>query len=191
MRAARFRPLPDRFAGDSFRNVTLFSLAGGRERLYLAFGADAGGHADVRLVRSDDAGAHWADPSTVGAGGARRVPTEPRRDPRGRVHVSFLDRRLDPTGAFADEWLASSRDAGATWKERRLSHESWDPADRRAALAHRRPARRPSGLAVAGCTLVALAADPHLALLRERAATALPRSPVPAAVRVDAHALAI
>ncbi len=167
VRAARFRPLPDRFAGDSFRNVTLLSLAGTRERLHLAFGTDAGGDADIRLTRSDDAGAHWSEPVTVGAGtGDQFQPSVAVT--RDRVHVSFLDRRLDPNGRFADEWLASTRDGGATWKERRLSHDSWDPA---VGAPH-----SPTGdllgdhqaLATAGCTLIALTADPHLATRRDR-----------------------
>ena len=87
VRAARFRPLPDRFAGDTFRNVTLLSLGGRRERLYLAFAADAAGQADVRLVRSDDAGAHWGEPVTVGTGVRDQfqpsVAVNPRR-PRPR-----------------------------------------------------------------------------------------------------------
>ena len=160
VRAARFRPLPDRFAGDSFRNVGLLSLAGGRERLYLAYAADVGGQADVRLTHSDDAGVHWGEPVTVGAGARRPVPAERGRRPR-QVHVSFLDRRLDPSGAFADEWLASTRDGGATWKERRLSHDSWDPA---IGAPH-----SPTGdllgdhqaLAADRLHAVALAADPH------------------------------
>lgn len=77
--------------------------------------------------------------------------------------MSFLDRRLDPANTFADEWLATSRDGGATWTETRLSHDSWDPAigaprsptgdllgDHQAIVADR-------------CSAVALAADPHLA----------------------------
>ena len=128
VRAALFRPLPDRFAGDSFRNVTLLSLAGSRERLYLAFGADSGDHADVRLVRSDDAGAHWGEPVTVGTGARDQFQPSVAVTRDSRVHVSFLDRRLDPGGRFADEWIATSRDAGTSWRERRLSHDSWDPA---------------------------------------------------------------
>ncbi len=167
VRAARFRPLPDRFGGDSFRNVTLLSLAGSHGRLHLAYATDAGGHADVRLSHSDDIGAHWSEPVTVGAGtGDQFQPSVAVT--RGRVHVSFLDRRLDPNGRFADEWLASTRDDGATWKERRLSHDSWDPA----VGAPRSPTGDLLGdhqaLAAAGCTLVVLAADPHLATRRER-----------------------
>ena len=176
VRAALFRPLPDRFAGDSFRNVTLLSLAGSRERLYLAFGADSGDHADVRLVRSDDAGAHWGDPVTVGTGARDQFQPSVAVTRDSRVHVSFLDRRLDPGSRFADEWIASSRDAGTSWRERRLSHDSWDPA---VGAPH-----SPTGdllgdhqaLAAAGCTLVALAADPHLALRRDRK---LPRTELP------------
>jgi hypothetical protein len=180
VRAARFRPLPDRFAGDGFRNVTLLALADAGERLYLAYAADAGGHADVQLVRSDGAGARWGEAATVGAGdGDQFQPSLVLT--RERVHVSFLDRRLDPAGTFVDEWLASSRNGGETWRERRLSHDSWDPA----VGAPRSPTGDLLGdhqaLVAAGCTVVALAADPHLAAERRDRDfdQGMPRSAVP------------
>jgi hypothetical protein len=156
--AARFRPLPEHFDGDGFRNVPLLSLAAARGRLYLAFAAWVDGQADVQLVRSD--GAEWSAPARVGAGTGGQF--QPSVAARGRsVHVSFFDRRLDPV--FTDEWLASSDDGGDTWEEQRLSHDSWDPAigaphsptgdllgDHQALVADR-------------CGALALAADPHLA----------------------------
>ena len=99
----------------------------------------------------------------------------------------FLDRRLDPSGTFADEWLASSSDGGATWTQRRLSHDSWDPA---IGAPH-----SPTGdllgdhqaLAADRCGAIALAADPHRANARH-ARPRLRQGPArldgPAAVRV-------
>jgi hypothetical protein len=164
--AARARPLPHAFEGDTFRNVPLLSLAAGRNgRVYLAYASEeAGRGADVRLVRSDDGGAHWGEPVTVNQSLGAADQFQPSIAVAGRrVAVSFLDRRLDPANTFADEWLASSDDRGATWTETRLSHDSWDPAigaprsptgdllgDHQAIVADR-------------CSIVALAADPHLA----------------------------
>jgi hypothetical protein len=189
--ATRARPLPHTFAGDSFRNVPLLSLAAGRSgRLYLAYAAEQPGahgsalQADVRLVRSDDAGATWREPVTVNQDATDADQFQPSLavTRRGDVVVTFLDRRLDPANAFADEWLARSEDDGATWSETRLSHDSWDPAT---GAPH-----SPTGdllgdhqaVVADDCSVVALAADPHLAndRSRDRGFDAfLPRSPVP------------
>ena len=49
--------------------------------------------------------------------------------------MSFFDRRLDPPeppnhpgNFFIDTFLARSNDAGRTWQETRVSHDSWDPS---------------------------------------------------------------
>ena len=148
--------MPERFAGESFRNVTLLSLAAARGRLYLAYAADVGGQADVQLVHSDA----WEQPVTIAADAADQF--QPSIAAAGRdVHVGFLDRRL--AGPFIDEWLASSDDRGRTWDAQRLSHDSWDPT---IGAPH-----SPTGdllgdhqaLAADRCGAVALAADPHLA----------------------------
>ena len=161
VRVAQFKPLPQHFAGDGFRNVGLLSLAAGRGGLYLAYAAEVDGQADVLLRSSRDG---WKDAIDVGAEPSRADQFQPSVVAAGRdVHVSFLDRRLDPSGTFADEWLASSQDEGATWKAQRLSHDSWDPAigaphsptgdllgDHQALTADR-------------CGAIALAADTHRA----------------------------
>jgi hypothetical protein len=191
IQAARAHPLPHTFAGDSFRNVPLLSLAAGPSgRLYLAYAAEqpvahgSGLQADVRLVRSDDAGASWGQPVTVNQDASDADQFQPSLAVTrgGDIAVTFLDRRLDPANTFADEWLARSEDDGATWSETRLSHDSWDPAT---GAPH-----SPTGdllgdhqaVVADGCSVVALAADPHLAndRSRDRGFDAfLPRSPVP------------
>jgi hypothetical protein len=169
VRVARFKPLPERFAGDSFRNVGLLSLAAGREGVYLAYAADVDGHADVHVVHSTAAG--WGEPLDVGGDLSRADQFQPSLAvARDEVRVLFLDRRLDPSGTFADEWLASSSDGGSTWTRRRLSHDSWDPE---IGAPH-----SPTGdllgdhqaLAADRCGAIALAADPHRAnaLSRDR-----------------------
>ena len=167
VRVARFKPLPERFAGDSFRNVGLLSLAAGREGLYVAYAADVDGQADVLVARSTAA--------RLGRAGRRRwrpeprrpVPAEPRRRPR-RGPRALPRPPAGPSGTFADEWLASSSDGGDTWTRRRLSHDSWDPA---IGAPH-----SPTGdllgdhqaLAADRCGAIALAADPHRANARTR-----------------------
>ncbi len=168
---ARVQPLPHTFDGDTFRNVPLLSLAAGRDgRRYLAYAAEQPGRgADVRLVRSGDGGATWDEPVTVDQDAGAADQFQPSVAVAGReVAVAFLDRRLDPANTFADEWLARSRDGGATWSETRLSHDSWDPA----TGAPRSPTGDLLGdhqaLVTDRCSIVALAADPHLASPRTR-----------------------
>jgi len=167
VRVARFKPLPERFAGDSFRNVGLLSLAAGRDGLYLAYAADVDGQADVLVARSTATG--WGAPVDVGGDLSRADQFQPSLAvARDEVHVLFLDRRLDPSGTFADEWLASSSDGGDTWTRRRLSHDSWDPA---IGAPH-----SPTGdllgdhqaLAADRCGAIAVAADSHRANARTR-----------------------
>jgi hypothetical protein len=123
----------------------------------------------VRLVRSDDGGAHWAAPVTVNqdAGGADQFQPSVAVA-GGDIVVSFLDRRVDPANTFADEWLARSGDGGATWNETRLSPDSWDPE----TGAPRSPTGDLLGdhqaIVADHCSVVALAADSHLANPRER-----------------------
>jgi hypothetical protein len=169
--AARARPLPHSFDGDTFRNVPLLSLAAGRDgRRYLAYADEQPNRgADVRLVRSDDGGAHWGEPATVNQDAGAADQFQPSvAVAGGEVAVAFLDRRLDPANRFADEWLARSRDGGATWSETRLSHDSWDPA----IGAPRSPTGDLLGdhqaLVASHCSVVAMAADPHLANARTR-----------------------
>jgi hypothetical protein len=149
VRAARFRSLPERFPGESFRNVTLLSLAAARGRLQLAYASQDG----VQVVRSDA----WEQPVTIAAG-AFQPSIAAARD---EVYVSFLDRRV--AAPFLDEWLATSDDDGRNWEARRLSHDSWDPA----IGAPRSPTGDLLGdhqaLAADRCGAVSLAADPHLA----------------------------
>ena len=135
VRAARFRSLPERFAGDSFRNVHAALARRARARTYLAYAADVGGQADVQLVRSDD-----------GARGARRsrslvtrrrgsVPAEPRR-------------RRPTTSTSASSTAASARRSSTSGSRPRTitaprgarSGSRTTPGTRRSARRARRPA---------------------------------------------------
>jgi hypothetical protein len=148
VRAARFRSLPERFSGDSFRNVTLLSLAAARGRLQLAYASQDG----VQVVSSDA----WEQPLTIAAGAF-----QPSIAAAGdAAYVFFLDRRL--AAPFLDQWLATSDDRGRSFQARRLSHDSWDPA----TGAPQSPTGALLGdhqaLAADRCGAVTLAADPHL-----------------------------
>ena len=179
VRAARFRSLPERFAGESFRNVTLLSLAAARGRLQLAYASQDGVQVDVPVRDA------WEQPVTIAAGG-RPVPAQHRRGQRTTCTSPSSTAGL--AAPFLDEWLASSDDRGRSWDAQRLSHDSWDPA---IGAPH-----SPTGdllgdhqaLAADRCGAVALAADPHLANAGRATATstaARAASGRPAALRLD------
>jgi hypothetical protein len=143
----RFLPLPGVFPRQMFRNLSFpIGAVGPRGDVYVTY-ADYnpprsgdpdldGAQADIKLTASRDGGATWTAPVRVNqdATNADQFQQYLRVTPRGQLDVSFLDRRLDaprppehPGNFFIDTWLARSDDGGATWKETRVSHDSWDP----------------------------------------------------------------
>jgi hypothetical protein len=93
--------------------------------------------ADIKLVSSFDGGTTWTAPKRVNKDLSNADQFQPyvRVTPRGQVNVSFFDRRLDepdppnhPGNFFIDTFLARSNNGGATWRETRVSHDSWDPS---------------------------------------------------------------
>ena len=143
----RFVPLPNIFPRQAFRNLTLpIGAVGPGGEVYLtyadynplrAFVADEdGAQADIKLTASRDGGATWTAPVRVNQDqtNADQFQQYLRVTPGGQLDVSFFDRRLDvprppdhPGNTFIDTWLARSDDGGATWRETRVSHDSWDP----------------------------------------------------------------
>ncbi len=87
---------------------------------------------DIFMVRSDDGGLTWHDPSSI-ASSPVRVNQDPLHSGKdqwfpavalaadGRVDVMFCDRREDPFDRFANVYLARSHDHGATWTEVKVS----------------------------------------------------------------------
>jgi hypothetical protein len=143
----RITQLPNTFPRQSFRNLSLPIMAAGkRGELYVTYadynpapnpGDEDGMQADIKLLRSFDGGATWSNPRRVNQDNTNADQFQPyvRVTRRGQVNVSFFDRRLDrpdppnhPGNFFIDTFLARSDNAGSTWKETRLSHDSWDPS---------------------------------------------------------------
>jgi hypothetical protein len=143
----RFVPIPNVFPRQAFRNLTLpIGAAGPNGELYLSYADynplraftpdDDGAQADVKVTASRDGGATWTAPVRVNrdATNADQFQQYLRVTPSGQLNVSFFDRRLDAPrppehlgNHFIDTWLARSDDGGATWRETRVSHDSWDP----------------------------------------------------------------
>jgi hypothetical protein len=145
---ARIEQIPNIFPRQSFRNLSLPIMAAGpRGELYVTYADynpapypasdEDGKQADIKIISSLDGGATWSDPKRVNQDLSNADQFQPyvRVTPRGQVNVSFFDRRLDapdppnhPGNFFIDTFLARSNDGGRTWRETRVSHDSWDPS---------------------------------------------------------------
>jgi hypothetical protein len=145
---SRFLPLPGTFPRQSFRNLTIPIMdIGRRGELYVSYADynplrastpdEDGMQADIKLVTSLDGGASWSGPVRVNQDETNADQFQPylRVTPRGQLNISYFDRRLDlpnlpshPGNFFIDTWLSRSNNAGATWKDSRVSHDSWDPS---------------------------------------------------------------
>lgn len=140
-------PVPSPFPRQSFRNLSLPIMAvGPGSELYLTYadynraplpGDEDGGQADIKITKSSDGGTTWSAAEKVNRDrtNADQFQQYIRVTPSGQLNVSFFDRRLDqpdppnhPGNFFIDTWLARSNDDGATWRETRVSHDSWDPS---------------------------------------------------------------
>jgi hypothetical protein len=143
----RFIPIPNTFPRQGFRNLSLPIMAvGPGGELWVTYadynqaplpGDEDGMQADIKIVESSDGGTTWSAGEKVNRDrtNADQFQQYLRVTPRGQLNVSFFDRRLDrpappnhPGNFFIDTWLARSGDDGATWRETRLSHDSWDPS---------------------------------------------------------------
>ena len=96
-----------------------------------------GRQADVKVIRSANGGRTWTAPTRVNTDDSNADQIQPfvRVTRRGRLNVSYFDRRFDPPrppehpgNFFLDTVLARSTDGGRTCRETRLSHDSWDPS---------------------------------------------------------------
>ena len=150
--AAQLTGVPNIFPHDAFRNITLpIGGVGPNGELYVTYadyrpapqgGDEDGLQADVMVVKSTDGGQAFAAPVKVNTDTSNADQFQPYLavTPKGQVDVSFFDRRLDvpqaagpggrphPGNFFIDTWLARSNDAGASFADARVSHDSWDPS---------------------------------------------------------------
>jgi hypothetical protein len=176
------RPLPQIFPRESFRNLSVPIMAvGPGGDLYLTYAdynpaplpGDADGmQADVKITISSDGGATWSAPEKVNRDrtNADQFQQYVRVTPSGQLNVSFFDRRLDqpappdhPGNFFIDTWLARSNNDGATWRERRLSHDSWDPTINPPISGSGAFIGDYQGLVADNCVAIPFVNDTHLA----------------------------
>ena len=95
-------------------------------RLYASWDAGLGDGRDVFLARSDDAGATWAPAVTVLARPRGQFLPAVAVAPDGRVDVLFYDRSADPADVLTQVTMASSTDAGKTFRAVTVSDKAFD-----------------------------------------------------------------
>ena len=95
-------------------------------RLYAAWDAGRGDQRDVFLSRSDDVGATWSAPVAVAPRPRGQFLPAVGVSPGGRVDVVFYDRSGDPDDVFAQVTMASSADAGRTFRIATVSDAPFD-----------------------------------------------------------------
>jgi len=106
-----------------------------RGRLYCAWMDLTGVNTDIVLAFSDDAGASWSTPASVGhqVAGTDRFNQWLSVDPAsGDVTLSYYDTQNDVTGErfMTDTYLSRSTDGGATWlPDVRVTTQSSDEHD--------------------------------------------------------------
>jgi hypothetical protein len=95
-------------------------------RVYAAWDAGRGDGRDVFLSRSDDAGATWSTPVAVAPRPRSQFLPAVGVSPEGRVDVVFYDRAADPGDVQAHVTMASSTDAGRTFRTATISDAPFD-----------------------------------------------------------------
>jgi hypothetical protein len=90
----------------------------------------ANGNIDVSL--SHDGGVTWSDSQTISLRNGLPAPRNQffpwiAATPSGKFYAMWLDRRQDPTNHDIGTFQARSGTDGATWFNKRLSTQTWDP----------------------------------------------------------------
>ncbi|MDQ6727401.1 MAG: glycoside hydrolase [Actinomycetota bacterium] len=103
--------------------------AGSGDNLYATWADGRNGDDDVFLRHSSDGGGSWSKPVKVNdnpADGTAQFLPKVDVAPDGRVDVLFLDGRNDPAKVLLDAYLATSDDHGKTFRNIRMSAQSFD-----------------------------------------------------------------
>jgi len=105
-------------------------LAASDGKLFATWSDGRNGDDDVFLRTSSDGGTHWTDARKVndnGPDGTAQFLPKVDVGPGSRVDILFLDGRNDPAKkGLLDAYLATSSDGGKTFKNVRLSTNSFD-----------------------------------------------------------------
>ena len=123
--AARVSPADTLKGQGDFRNVVLPGLGVDRSsgphrgNIYIVWDDGRFGDPDVMVSFSTDRGLHWSEPARVNddtpGNGIDQFFPWVAVDGAGRVHVSWLDKRRDPTNLLTDAYGCLSADGGLHW----------------------------------------------------------------------------
>lgn len=110
------------------RNLTVPDAASGPDASPGSYG-----YADIMASRSTDGGATWVapvrvnnNPEPLSSGlGTDQYSPGIAVDKTGKVGVCFYDRRLDPNNFLIDRECASSKDAGTSWRNKRITKKNF------------------------------------------------------------------
>lgn len=96
-------------------------------RLYLVWGDDKLGDADVFISYSDDRGENWTNPKrvhndAVNNGKSQYLPNVAIDQTTGHLIVTYYDRRWSKNNVFSDVYASISRDGGQHFEEYRLNN---------------------------------------------------------------------
>jgi hypothetical protein len=180
---ARITQIPNVFPRQGFRNLSLPIMAvGPKGEIYITFADynpapdpatdEDGMQADIKIMKSTDGGTKWTPPSKVNQDTTNADQFQPyvQVTPKGQVDVSYFDRRLDrpdppnhPGNFFIDTFLSRSNDGGATWKDTRVSHDSWDPSINPPISGSGEFIGDYQGLVADDCSAIPFVNDTHLA----------------------------
>lgn len=96
-------------------------------RLYLVWGDDKNGDADVFIAYSDDRGNNWSPPKRVnrdikGNGKSQYLPNVAIDQTTGHLAITYNDRRNSEHNVFTDVFTAVSTDGGENFQEYRMNN---------------------------------------------------------------------
>jgi hypothetical protein len=97
-------------------------------RLYLVWGDDRLGDADVFLSYSDDQGSHWSVPKRVhrdaaGNGKSQYLPNIAIDQTTGHLAVVYYDRKESSANIFSDVYVSFSNTGGESFEQVRLNQK--------------------------------------------------------------------
>ncbi|MGH9225130.1 MAG: sialidase family protein [Acidimicrobiales bacterium] len=95
-------------------------------RIYAAWDGGTGDARDVFVARSEDRGATWSPPVTVGPRARSQFLPAIDVAPDGRVDVLFYDRSRDPEDVLVRPVVGSSWDGGLTFSTAPVSEQAFD-----------------------------------------------------------------
>lgn len=132
-RSSEFPTLAVDRSGKSTNGYVYIAWNDGRNLTVPDFWVGAYGYTDILFSRSTDGGATWLAPVRVNnnpeplSSGLGTDQYQPgiAVDKEGKIGVCFYDRRRDPSNFLIDWECASSKDAGISWKNKKITKNNF------------------------------------------------------------------